>query len=261
VNTDHDLTVLTWLMNANTVNSEVVAPRPDRRQRHRDATTAEIRDVARRQLAVTGAAGLSLRAVAREMGLTAPALYRYYDDRDALLTALIVDGYTSLCEQLEAARDAGHDAAARMTGMSLAYRRWAVEHPHEFALVFGAPVPGYAAPEDGPTHEAGVRFGATFLEVFADVHATTDFDLPPAEHRTDGLDAALAKWKDGPSPVPSGAMQVFLSSWARLHGMISLEVFGHLRWVGLPDPEDLLRAEVASMLVGLGLPPAPVRDG
>ena len=244
-------------MTVNAVNS----PAPtDRRQRQREATMAEIRDVARRQLAVTGAAALSLRAVAREMGLTAPALYRYYDDRDAILTALIVDGYTSLCDELEAARDAAPDTGARIAGMSLAYRRWAVQHPHEYALVFGAPVPGYAAPEDGPTHEAGMRFGAIFLEVFAQVHATTHFPAPPADHRTPGLDAALAAWKDGPAPLPSGAMQVFLGCWARLHGMISLEVFGHLQWVALPQPEDLFRAHVATMMEELGLPPAPALE-
>ncbi len=247
-------------MAVNAVNPSAAAAPPDRRQRQRDATTAEIREVARRQLAVTGAAGLSLRAVAREMGLTAPALYRYYDDRDALLTALIVDGYTSLCESLEAARYAAPDAAGQIAAMSLAYRRWAVTHPHEFALVFGAPVPGYAAPEDGPTHEAGMRFGAAFLDVFAEVHAATDFAVPPAEHRTPGLDAALSAWKDGPSPLPPGAMQVFLSCWARLHGMITLEVFGHLHWVGLPGPEDLFRAEVASMMTRLGLPPERALD-
>lgn len=215
---------------------------------------AEIRDVARRQLAVTGAAALSLRAVAREMGLTAPALYRYYDDRDALLTALIVDGYTSLGDDLEAARDAAPDPRARIAAMSLAYRRWAVRHPHEFALVFGAPVPGYAAPEDGPTHEAGKRFGSVFLEVFAQVHARTGFAVPPTDHRTPRLDAELAAWKHGPAPLPAGAMQVFLACWARLHGLISLEVFGHLTWVELSDPEALFRAELATMMVELGLP-------
>jgi AcrR family transcriptional regulator len=244
-------------MDVNAVNSPVLT---DRRQRQREATMAEIRDVARRQLAVTGAAALSLRAVAREMGLTAPALYRYYDDRDALLTALIVDGYTSLCEELEAARDAGSDPGAQIAGMSLAYRRWAVEHPHEYALVFGAPVPGYAAPDDGPTHEAGMRFGAVFLEVFSAVHATTRFAVPPAEHRTRGLETALSAWKDGPAPLPAGAMQVFLACWSRLHGMISLEVFGHLHWVGLPEPEDLFRAHVATMMVELGLPAAPALE-
>ena len=247
-------------MTVNAVNPPERSAPTDRRQRQRDATTAEIREVARRQLAVTGAAALSLRAVAREMGLTAPALYRYYDDRDALLTALIVDGYTSLCEQLEAARDAAPDPAGRIAAMSLAYRQWAVTHPHEFALVFGSPVPGYAAPEDGPTHEAGMRFGAVFLDVFAEVHATTDFPLPPADHRTPALDTALSAWKDGPSPLPSGAMQVFLSCWARLHGMITLEVFGHLHWVRLPGPDDLFRAEVATMLEELGLPPGPALD-
>jgi AcrR family transcriptional regulator len=244
-------------MAVNAVNSPSSTGPTDRRQRQRDATMTEIRDVARRQLAVTGAAALSLRAVAREMGLTAPALYRYYDDRDALLTALIVDGYTSLCQELEAARDAASTPGARITAMSLAYRRWAVAHPHEFALVFGAPVPGYAAPEDGPTHEAGLRFGSVFLEVFAEVHATTDFALRPAEHRTPELETALSAWKDGPAPLPAGAMQVFLACWSRLHGMISLEVFGHLHWVGLPEPEDLFRAHVATMMVELGLPAAP----
>ena len=244
-------------MSVNAVNP---SPPTDRRQRQRDATMAEIRDVARRQLAVTGAAGLSLRAVAREMGLTAPALYRYYDDRDALLTALIVDGYTSLCERLESARDAASDPAAQIAGMSLAYRRWAVEHPHEYALVFGAPVPGYAAPEDGPTHEAGMRFGAVFLEVFSAVHATTHFSAPPVEHRTPELEAALSAWKDGPAPLPPGAMQVFLACWSRLHGMISLEVFGHLGWVGLSEPEDLFRAHIATMMVELGLPAAPALE-
>lgn len=240
-------------MDVNTVNTPSGR---DRRQRQRDATTAEIRDVARRQLAVTGAAALSLRAVAREMGLTAPALYRYYDDRDALLSALIVDGYRGLVAELEAARDAAApEPASRITAAALAYRRWAVRHPHEFALVFGPPVPGYAAPQDGPTDEAGMRFGAVFMELFAEVHAATRFPLPPPEHRTPELDHALAAWKDGPAPLPPGAMQMFLGTWGRVHGLISLDVFGHLSWVALQDPEELFRAELADLLDRLGLPP------
>ncbi len=246
-------------MTVNGVNSSApTEASPTRRQRQRDATSAEIREVARRQLAVTGAAGLSLRAVAREMGLTAPALYRYYDDRDALLTALIVDAYEGVCDRLEQARDAApHDPGVRLAAMSLAYRRWGVAHPHEFALVFGAPVPGYQAPEDGPTLEAGMRFGSLFMEVFAQVHAAADFRLPPASHRTPELDRALAAWKDAPAPLPAGAMQVFLSCWGRLHGLISLEVFGHLHWVALSDPEDLFRAEVAAQLERLEVDPTP----
>lgn len=242
-------------MTVNAVNSPGGGP-PDRRQRQREATMAEIRDVARRQLGVTGAAALSLRAVARDMGLTAPALYRYYDDRDALLTALIVDGYTSLCSTLEAARDgAGADLAGRITAAALAWRRWAVGHPHEYALVFGAPVPGYAAPEDGPTHEAGLRFGGIFLALLAEAHAATAFPLPPTASRTLALDTALAAWKASPMPMPPGAMQVFMSCWARLHGLISLEVFGHLAWLAIPDPEDLFRAELAALHTALGLDP------
>ena len=152
-----------------------------RRERQREATSLEIRDTARRQLAASGAAALSLRAVAREMGLTAPALYRYFDDRDALLSALITDAYTSLTDRICAARDAqpADDPVARLVAACLAYRDWGLAEPHQFALVFGAPVPGYAAPEDGPTQEAGARFGSTFLTMFAAVGAA-----PPPRSRT-----------------------------------------------------------------------------
>jgi AcrR family transcriptional regulator len=223
----------------------------DRRERQRAATSAEIRDVARRQLAVTGAAGLSLRAVAREMGLTAPALYRYYDDRDALLTALIVDAYRSVVHRMEQARDAldPDDLAGRIRAAAGAFRDWAVASPHEFALVFGSPVPGYTAPQDGPTREAGQRFGQVFQELFTQQWQRAPWPLPPAGDRTPELDAVLAvAGAECGGPLPPGAMQMFLSCWARLHGLISLEVFGHLAWIGPHDGDALFRAELTDML-------------
>lgn len=234
-----------------------MGPTMDRRGRQRAATSAEIRDVARRQLATTGAAGLSLRAVAREMGLTAPALYRYYDDRDSLITALIVDAYRGVCDRMEAARDARPegDLAGRLTVAALAFRAWAVDSPYEFALVFGSPVPGYDAPEQGPTQQAGERFGTVFQELFAEAWSRAPWPVPPAERRTPELDAVLAlAGASCGGPLPPGAMQVFLSCWARLHGLVSLEVFGHLSWLGGHDGDRLFRAELATLLDLVGLP-------
>ena len=240
-----------------TVNpGDTLAPALSRRDRQREATSLEIRDTARRQLAATGAAGLSLRAVAREMGLTAPALYRYFDDRDALLTALIVDAYTSLVEALEAARDAqpADRGAERLAAACLAYRQWGLDAPHDFALVFGSPVPGYEAPEDGPTREAGARFGQLCLELFAAAGGGQADDPPPSALRGQALDRALALAAEACGvALEPGPMQLFLSSWGRLHGLISLEVFGHLHWVGMPDPAALFRAEVADLLRRIGV--------
>ena len=246
---------LQWGMSVNGVNSGDGVSL-SRRERQREATSQEIRDTARRQLAQTGAAALSLRAVAREMGLTAPALYRYFDDRDALLSALITDAYTSLTDRICAARDAQppDDDVARMSAACLAYRDWGLAEPHQFALVFGAPVPGYAAPEQGPTQEAGARFGSTFLTLFAAVGGGTGTDLPIAEARDAGLDEALVTGAALCAvELPPGSVQLFLSCWGRLHGLISLELFGHLHWVPMPDPGALFRAEVVDISRRLGL--------
>lgn len=247
-------------MDVNTVNPPA-GDRPDRREVQRQRTLAEIRDTARQQLAVTGAAGLSLRAVAREMGLTAPALYRYYDDRDALLSALIVDAFTGLTTAMQVARATQPEPGRRLAAMCLVYRDWAIGHPHEFALVFGTPVPGFAAPEEGPTAEAGARFGGVFQTEFAGVWEATRFVLPEqGRNATLDRELTLAGQECGP-PLPAGAMQVFLSSWGRLHGLISLELFGQLGWVGLSDAGALFRADLGELLrsVGVDLDAAELR--
>src|SRR6476660_9180340 len=110
-----------------------------RRERLRDATYAEIKSIARRQMAEQGAASLSLRAIAAEMGVTPPALYRYYKNRDELVTALIVDAYNDMADTLVAA-DTGHpatDYAGRFLAVALAYREWAVTHAADYALILG----------------------------------------------------------------------------------------------------------------------------
>ena len=230
---------------------DVAAPLT-RRQRLRASTLADIQDTARRHITELGAANLSLRALARDLGMSAPALYRYYDSRDALLTDLLVDCFLSLADSLESARDAQPegDLGARLAAAALAYRDWALAHPAEFTLVFGAPVPGYAAPEDGPTNDAGARFGQVFLELILTAWFERQFPVDDEASLEPSLVAALEQCRTDyalPPEVPLGVLALWLQGWGRLHGLISLEVFGHLSWV-LPDGTGLFRAEVRTML-------------
>src|SRR5262245_45041432 len=121
-----------------------------RAERLREAAIAEIKAIARQQMAEQGQAALSLGAIARAMGMTTPALYRYFESRDALITALIIDAYEALAIALEQADSAtrSDDYATRFRAMARAYRDWAVAHPHEYALIYGTPIPGYHAPRE-----------------------------------------------------------------------------------------------------------------
>src|SRR5215218_7540265 len=149
-----------------------------RRARVREATVAEIKAVARAQMAAEGTAGVTLRAIAREMGMTAPALYRYFGSRDDLVTALVADAYEALADAMEAAVAAagagGH--AERMRAAFGAFPAWGLEHPTEFALIFGSPNPGYVAPE--ATRPAGLRYTNLLAGLLAEAHA--DGALDPA---------------------------------------------------------------------------------
>src|SRR3954447_22391926 len=127
------------------------------RERVRAELTGEITDAARRQLAAVGAAALSLRAVPRELGMASSALYRYFPSRDDLLTRLIIDGYDALGAAAEEADLPGEAPRTRWLAVCRAVRAWALTHPHEYALLYGSPVPGYTAPPD--TVPAAARVG------------------------------------------------------------------------------------------------------
>jgi AcrR family transcriptional regulator len=205
-----------------------------------------------------GAANLSLRAIARDLGMSAPALYRYYDSRDALLNDLLVDCFTSLAATIEAARDAQPegDLAGRLAAAALAYREWGLDHPAEFTLVFGAPVPGYEAPKDGPADEAGSRFGRVFLELIILAWFERRFPIDAPDQLDPGLAAALTSSMGEyglPDEVPLGVLSLWLQGWGSLHGLISLEVFGHLAWV-VPIGAGVFHAQVRTVLDRLDLP-------
>jgi AcrR family transcriptional regulator len=229
---------------------------PTRRERLHEATAQEIRDTARDHLRTIPPADLSLRAIARSMGMTAPALYRYYDSRDALLEALLVDAYHSLTEELQAARDAEPegDVGRRLLAASLAYRAWALAHPHEFALVFGSPIPGFAPGDraDSPVSQAGARFGATFLELFALLDSQGLLRETAAAHLAPEVAGGLEAVAHACGvALSAGAVHSWLSGWARLHGLISLELFGHLAFTALPA-EQLFRSELSLLSEQMG---------
>ncbi len=230
------------------VDDRSVPPRVTRRERLRDATMAEIKATARRHLVVSGPEALSLRAVARDMGLTAPALYRYVDSRDDLLTEVIADLYDELTAALEAARDTEPPAAIgpRLVAASWALRTWALAHRTEFGLVFGSPSPGYAVPSEGVLHDAARRFGMVFAALFAQRWQERGFPCPPTEDLDPALAAQLSAYAEAMrSPLPPGAVKVFLECWVRLYGLVCMETFGHLRFA-LHDAEamfaDMMRA-------------------
>src|SRR5580704_11706578 len=203
------------------------APR-SARDRVRAELTREILASAHQELAAQGASGLSLRAVARRLEMVPSALYRYFPSRDALLTALIVDAYEAV-GAAAAAADAAHasrEPEARWLAVAGGVRRWGHEHPHEWALVYGSPVPGYQAPRD--TVEAALKITRVIVAVFADAVAP---GAPPAAW----LPAAPAGLAEVVRPLeaellPGRAPEVVaaaVAAWTQLLGMVSLELFGH----------------------------------
>lgn len=197
------------------------------RARARAEMTDQIKLVARAHLAAEGP-NLSLRAVARDLGVVSSAVYRYFDSRDALLTALIIDGYDSLGEAAEQAEaEVGRlDLAGRWMALGRGIRSWALERPHEYALLYGSPVPGYAAPQDttGPATRPVLVMTAILRDgVERGVLVASD-RLPKA------LRADLESIGDDPGfgALPSSVLARGMTAWAQLFGSLSFELFGRL---------------------------------
>ncbi|MFG1696352.1 TetR/AcrR family transcriptional regulator [Nonomuraea sp. NPDC049309] len=197
------------------------------RERVRAELIREITDIARRRLATEGAGGLSLRAVAREMGMVSSAIYRYFPSRDDLLTALIIDGYNALGEAVEQAEAAvaREDHLGRWLAVCHAVRGWALAHPHEYALIYGSPVPGYKAPQ--ATVEARVRDVTVMGRIVSD--AWRDGALrPPSSEPPPELSADAAAVREVMPGVPDEVVWRSITSWSTLYGWVSFEVFGQL---------------------------------
>jgi AcrR family transcriptional regulator len=232
-----------------------------RRERSRMATVDEIKATALDLMREQGTTDVRFTDIARVMGMTPPALYRYFADRDELLTELISDGYRSLgafvAERREQASD--HDIGARWMAAAGAYRDWARNEPQQFALLFGQPVPGYAAPDEGPTTEAAKRAMDQLADLFISAAQQHKLKKPLIREVPMGVvECQSAKHEEQEGLVPAENFQAMLHVWSMLHGFTCLEVYGHLDWMG-PEARDglfLSQVRLAAKASGLPVPPA-----
>jgi AcrR family transcriptional regulator len=223
------------------------------RARAREALTREIKEAARRQLAEAGAAGLSLRAVARELGLASSAIYRYFASRDQLLTALIIDAFDAIGAAAGTA-DATckhDDFRGRWMAVTHAVRAWALAHRHEYALVYGTPVPGYRAPTD--TVAPAARITIALLSILRDASAAgavaSDIDMRISSRARADIDRLRTRY----APEVSGAaLARGLTAWTQLFGTVSFELFGHLYNV-VEDYDGFFELEMREMAAFIGL--------
>ncbi|XVQ12799.1 TetR/AcrR family transcriptional regulator [Spirillospora sp. CA-255316] len=231
----------------------------------RAATVQEITGTARRILVEQGPDAVTLRAIAREMGMTAPGLYRYFDSHAELLRHVVGDIFADLTAELHAGLSAVSegDMSGKLLAVARSFRRWAFAHRREYALLFGSPLPDLAhRKETDFAEESAQRFGWTFLSLFLELWRKAPFPVPADEDIDPRLRGQLRRYRDFTvegSDLPLGLIQTFLQCWVRLQGAVSLEVFGHLEFA-LDDPEPMFELMLAEMAPLLGLrysPPDP----
>jgi AcrR family transcriptional regulator len=225
------------------------------RERVREEMTAEILAAARERVAKVGAAALSLRSVARDLEMAPSALYRYFDGRDALLSALILSAYESLADAAERAADVAARTSvtdtARWLAVPRALRHWALTRPHEWGLIFGTPVPGYEAPVD--TIELYARVAAAMTRPVVEAGAAGRLRPGREVPVSDELRAAVAPVSGELFPgMPAVTVVLALEAWTTLVGCISLEVFGHWRNTIL-DPEQFFESALRGAAHSIGL--------
>jgi AcrR family transcriptional regulator len=225
-----------------------------RRQKQRAAVNEEIKEVARRLMVEQGTAGVSLRAIARQMDMSAPALYHYFANREALITALIVDAFNALADHVEQAREAAgsRPLGERLMAVLLAYRQWALANPVDFELIYGNPIPGYDAPQE-VTAPAAARGLAALAELIAEVGqgrgpAAEEYQVIPPE--LEPFFQALQKREGYDAPLL--ALYLAAVAWSRVHGILMLELVNQLQPL-VGDGELFYRSQVEAMLRGMGL--------
>ncbi|MFF0866528.1 TetR/AcrR family transcriptional regulator [Nonomuraea sp. NPDC003560] len=207
------------------------------RERYRAQIRAEIKEHAWQQIATTGASALSLNAIAKQMGMSGPALYRYYANRDELITELIRDAYRSLADTLRSTAEKAAEGGG-LAGLAHAVRGWALRDPQRYLLIYGTPVPGYHAPDDI------TAISSQIMTLLLDAASAA-----PPRHPETQLDHHLAAHRDwaGDHPAPPAVLHRALSFWTRIHGVLSLELAGHFAGMGF-DPALLFAAELDDLL-------------
>ena len=230
-----------------------------RRERLRAETLAEIKATARSQMAESGTAAISLNAIARAMDMSGPNVYRYFHSRDDLVTALIVDAYDDLADTLEAAPEGLPPASygLRLMAVLMAYREWALAHPVDFQLIYGNPIPGYRAPGEATTPPARRGF-AVILRILAKAQRAGRLRIPLDQRALpQGLAAGLPPTGEGSADqTPAELVYLGVVGWARLHGILMLELFGHTSAI-ISDHGKFYRHEMENLCREAGLLPAP----
>lgn len=221
--------------------------RPSKNQQHPNLQEA-IKDTAWKQIAEFGAPALSLRAIARGLKITAPAIYNYFADRDALVTALIIDAYTSFGDAQFDARDSlsESDLVGRFRAIGMSYRQWAIDYPERYQLIFGTPIPGYDAPKMEVLPSAARSLSALVsvvdgLRVAKRLHVENF----PAVHS--GYQEMFEVWKGFAGNYDIFSLSVSMIIWSRVHGLVSLEISGNMPPFGV-DGAALYRYEIDSII-------------
>jgi AcrR family transcriptional regulator len=234
---------------------------PSRRERVRAATIDEIKATALRLMHEQGTADLRFSDIAREMGMTAPALYRYFADRNELLTELIADAYNNLADAVEAARArvAADDPTGRWYAVSQAFRAWAIQEPPQFALIFGPPVPGFEMPQEGPVAQACTRAITGLKAFFVEAHKQGKLGPPLIRDVDASLIGHFAEKHegmhgDGENDLPPETFQALLHCWGALYGFTSLEAYGHLHFLTEEGRDALFASNMRLAAMYSGLP-------
>ncbi len=244
---------------------------PTRRERVRATTMEEITATARRLLVEQGPEAASLRAIAREMGMTAPGLYRYYNSREELLRHVIAEIFRELASGIRRAIDEATPPpaaapgdiraklAVRMVAACREFRRWALTHKDEFTLVFGVPLPGLNF--DGSNdiaEQCAMEFAGTFYALFVELWTESPFPILADEEIDPVLRPQLKHFREKlRTDVPDGTILVFLRCWVLLYGALAMEIFGHLDFA-LDNPAPMFEITLSDLAakVGLDYPPA-----
>lgn len=214
------------------------------RERYRQQVRDEIKAHAWTQVATAGASALSLNAIAKQMGISGPALYRYFRSRDELITELILDAYRDLADTACSAASKERAPTSRLTAVANAIREWALAAPHRYLLIFGTPVPGYAAPPE--TTAAAARIMSVLLDAFCGLDGPTG-RRPKAKVALERNLDQHRNWAGDHPDAAAGALCRALQFWTRLHGVISLELAGHFSGMQF-DPGLLYAAEIDAVI-------------
>ena len=221
-----------------------MSPRPKLSEQHPDLQTA-IKEVAWKQISKKGAAALSLRAIARELGITAPAIYNYFSRRDDLVTALIVDAFTSLGEsQKKSIQNLPEDdLGTHLSALGLAYRDWAITYPQRYQLIFGTPIPGYEAPAE-ITVPAAAGSLVPLIETIQAIFAAGKLRVDRFAPMTPELKSMLEAWSQFTAGNDPEVLYTALVIWSRVHGLVSMEI-GNQMPSFITDPGEIYCREIA----------------